>query len=103
MQICSDNGKKCPNMNSENVKITNSGERQGHLNLHHDYSDITFLVALKDEYEGGGTYVQRHKTLHKGKPRYISLHPGAITHKHGGRPVKKGKRYIIVSFCRFDR
>lgn len=96
-------GKNWPNMKSENFMIKYTEDRQGHLSLHHDYSDISFLLALNDEYEGGGTYFHRQKTLHKGKPGYISLHPGAITHKHGGRPVKKGKRYIIVSFCRFDR
>jgi hypothetical protein len=25
-------------------------------------------------------------------------HPGQITHKHGGRPVTEGTRYILVSF-----
>ena len=25
-------------------------------------------------------------------------HPGMITHKHGGRPVDSGTRYILVSF-----
>lgn len=96
-------GKNWPNMNSENFMIKYTEEKQGHLSLHHDYADISFVLALNEEYEGGGTYFHRQKALHKGKPGHISLHPGAITHKHGGRPVHKGKRYIIVSFCRFDR
>jgi hypothetical protein len=96
-------GKNWPNMNSENFMIKYTEDRQGHLSLHHDYSDISFLLALNEGYEGGGTYFHRQKELHKGSPGHISFHPGAITHKHGGRPVKKGKRYIIVSFCRFDR
>lgn len=96
-------GKNWPNMKSENFMIKYTEDRQGHLSLHHDYSDISFLLALNEGYEGGGTYFHRQKELHKGKPGHVSFHPGAITHKHGGRPVKKGKRYIIVSFCRFDR
>lgn len=96
-------GKNWPNMKSENFMIKYTEEKQGHLSLHHDYSDISFVLALNEEYEGGGTYFHRQKKLHKGKTGHISLHPGAITHRHGGRPVHRGERYIVVSFCRFDR
>ena len=72
-------GKNWPNMNSENFMIKYTEEKQGHLSLHHDYADISFVLALNEEYEGGGTYFHRQKALHKGKPGHISLHPGAIT------------------------
>lgn len=88
------------NMYSENFMIKYTEEKQGHLSLHHDFSDISCVLALNEEYEGGGTYFARQKALHKGKRGYISMHPGAITHLHGGRPVHKGQRYIAVSFCR---
>lgn len=93
-------GAAWPKMYSENFMIKYTEHKQGHLSLHHDFSDISCVLALNDEYEGGGTYFARQKKLHKGKPGYISMHPGAITHLHGGRPVHKGERYIIVSFCR---
>ena len=96
-------GKNWRNLKSENFMIKYTEEKQGHLSLHHDYSDLSYVVALNEDYKGGGTYFLRQKALHKGKTGHISLHPGAISHKHGGRPVHKGERYIIVSFCRFPR
>lgn len=96
-------GKNWRNLESENFMIKYTEEKQGHLSLHHDYSDLSYVLALNEEYTGGGTYFVRQKALHKGFTGHISLHPGAISHKHGGRPVHKGERYIIVSFCRFPR
>lgn len=73
---------------------------QGHLSIHHDESDITCLVQLSDlhEYEGGGTFFKRQKKLIKNGIGYATVHPGNITHMHGGRAISKGLRYILVSF-----
>jgi len=77
---------------------------QGSLKLHHDASTFTSLVTLSapTDYVGGGTFFPEHKTLLKGKQGEVALHPGALTHKHGGRPITSGERYLIVSFCRID-
>ncbi len=73
---------------------------QGHLSIHHDESDITCLIQLSDlhEYEGGGTYFKRQKKVVKNAIGHATLHPGHITHKHGGRAISRGLRYILVSF-----
>ena len=70
--------------------------------MHHDASSFTLLTTLssKEDYEGGGTYFPEHKICVKGEQGNMTIHPGNLTHKHGGRPITSGERYIIVSFCR---
>jgi hypothetical protein len=54
---------------------------------------------LNEDFTGGGTFFSRQKKKLQGKKGEISIHPGQITHRHGGLPVLSGQRYIIVSFC----
>ncbi|MCK5902422.1 MAG: 2OG-Fe(II) oxygenase [Cocleimonas sp.] len=74
-------------------------EDQQFLSIHNDYADYTFTVGLNTNFEGGGTWFTRQQVLGNPKGGYCTLFPG-ISHPHGGRPTTKGKRYIIVSFCR---
>lgn len=74
-------------------------EDQQYLAIHNDFADYSFTVGLNTDFEGGGTWFPRQQVLGNPKGGYCTLFPG-ITHPHGGRPTTKGKRYIIVSFCR---
>ena len=88
-------------LKSENFIAKYDTVNQGSLDLHHDDSVITLNVRLNDEFKGGGTYLPKYKTTVQ--PRKIGnamSHPGTITHLHGGRPVERGTRYILVSFTR---
>lgn len=77
-------------------------ELQGHLDLHHDSSTFTFCVTFsaEDDYEGGGTYFPKHKLLLKAGQGVVAIHPGMMTHQHGVRPIIRGERYAMVSFCK---
>lgn len=89
------------NMYSENFLARYTTDRQSHLSLHHDFSNITMVVKLNDEFEGGGTWFPKYKVL--SNPERVgtaTLHPGLVTHLHGARPITAGKRYITVSFMR---
>ena len=89
------------NMSSENFMARYTTDRQSHLSLHHDFSHITMVVKLNDEFDGGGTWFPKYKTL--SNPKRVgtaTLHPGMITHLHGARPITVGTRYINVSFMR---
>jgi GR25 family glycosyltransferase involved in LPS biosynthesis len=87
-------------LRDESFIIRYRSDEQSHLSLHHDYSNLTTLVNLNPgEFEGGGTYFPNQQTKLKGKKGDISVHPGQLTHRHGGLPVLNGQRYIIVSFC----
>ena len=74
-------------------------EEQAHLSLHHDFSKLTCVAKLNDDFSGGGTYFPMYKKLVQ--PKRVGnavLHPGQITHRHGARPVTGGVRYVAVSF-----
>jgi GR25 family glycosyltransferase involved in LPS biosynthesis len=97
-------GHRWKDMYSENFMIRYTTERQSHLSLHHDFSDISMVVKLNDEFEGGGTWFPRYNTLsNPSKIGTASLHPGRVTHRHGARPISAGKRYIAVSFMRQEK
>ena len=88
-------------MFSENFMARYTMDRQSHLSLHHDFSHVTMVVKLNDEFDGGGTWFPKYKTL--SNPRKVgtaTLHPGMVTHLHGARPITAGKRYVCVSFMR---
>ena len=89
------------NPSDETFMIKYSMDKQGHLSLHHDHSYFTCGVKLNDEFDGGGTYFPKYGVcLTPRRNGNAFLHPGAITHKHGARPIHAGLRYIIVSFIR---
>jgi hypothetical protein len=96
-------GNSWLNMSSENFIARYHPYAQYHLSLHHDASQITTVVTLNEDFEGGGMYFPNQNSKLKGKKGDISIHPGQITHWHGGLPVETGQRYIIVSFCSVKR
>jgi hypothetical protein len=83
---------------TKNFVIKYTLETQSHLSPHHDFSGVTTLLTLNDNYEGGGTWFPDHKKIMKGTPGYISMHPGMFTHYHGARPVLEGSRYVVINF-----
>ena len=88
-------------MFSENFLARYTTDRQSHLSLHHDFSHVTMVVKLNDEFDGGGTWFPKYNLL--SNPERVgvaTLHPGMVTHLHGARPIYAGKRYICVSFMR---
>lgn len=94
-------GKGWRSMSSENFLARYTTDRQSHLSLHHDFSHITMVVKLNDEFDGGGTWFPKYNLL--SNPERVgtaTLHPGLVTHLHGARPIYSGKRYICVSFMR---
>lgn len=88
-------------MNSENFMARYTPDKQAHLSLHHDFSNITAVVKLNDEFDGGGTWFPKYNKL--SNPKRVgtaTLHPGMVTHLHGARPIYNGRRYITVSFMK---
>ena len=86
-------------ISSENFIARYIDTEQAALDIHQDFADYTFTVGLNGGYEGGGTWFPRQQVLANPKSGYCSLFP-SVTHRHGGRPTTKGKRYIIVSFVK---
>jgi hypothetical protein len=94
-------GQGWDNVQDESFVIRYRPDKQGQLSIHHDYSSYTIGVKLNDEFEGGGTFFPKYgvNAIPKRNGNAF-LHPGMITHRHGGRPVYSGTRYIAVSFIR---
>ena len=93
-------GNKSPaeRFHAENFIAKYTPDNQSHLSLHHDFSQVTTLVALNEEFKGGGTWFPDHQKLLRYPPGYMVFHPGMFTHYHGARPISEGKRYILVTF-----
>ena len=75
---------------------------QKHGNWHHDESsDITFVVPLSDDFEGGGTEFYNQKIKVSPLPvGHCLMFPGRVTHIHRGMAVTKGKRYILTAWTK---
>ncbi len=87
------------NITSEDFIARYISSEQAALDIHQDHADYTFTVGLNADFEGGGTWFPRQQVLANPKDGMCSLFP-SVTHRHGGRPTTKGKRYIIVSFVK---
>jgi len=73
---------------------------QKHLPLHRDQSTHSFTIALNStsDYDGGGTFVPvLKKAIRPSKGGAMSFRGDQLL--HGGDPVVRGRRYIIVAFC----
>lgn len=104
-----------PSINSapENLRLGtcrvvkyNADEGRVELGMHRDGLLITANIALndQDEYEGGGTIIEGLPSFMNAPIRlkrgHVLLHPGDV--KHGGAPITKGVRYVLVCFI-FDK
>jgi hypothetical protein len=88
-----------PAMTHETFMAKYSPEAQGSLSSHTDNSDYSLTCALNDKFTKGGTWYNRQKTLIKAPVGHVCLFP-MPTHRHSGRWIDSGIRYIIVSFCK---
>lgn len=79
------------------VKYDAGADGKAELALHRDGYLLTFSVLLNDEFSGGGT---RLETLGTNVcPERVGdafLHSGRML--HGGAPITRGTRYILVGF-----
>ena len=76
-------------------------QAQKDLEYHEDGSEFSFIVALNDDYVGGGTHFSKeNKTIHL-KTGDVVIFCGQT--RHGGIPVTKGTRYILPGFLYYGK
>ena len=83
---------------------TPSETPRGHWHTDED-SDVTLVVALNDDLEGGGTMVYQGPfaepvEVEQNLPGWALLFSGK-THLHYGLPVTKGERHLLVHWSEF--
>ena len=72
---------------------------QRHLKAHTDGSDFSFVVALNDDFEGGGTRFIKSNIVERPPPGTAIAFCGKT--RHEGIAVTKGTRYILAGFMKY--
>jgi hypothetical protein len=77
-------------------------EKQNELEIHTDACDYTANIALSDltDYEGGGVYFENINQTVSCEIGDMLIHSGYL--KHAGMKIKKGKRYVLVTFLKLE-
>lgn len=79
------------------VKYQN--DKNDKIELHTDVSDVTLVVKLNDNFEGGRLEFPRQNWNNDTVPvGYAQIWPSTITHPHRVTPVSKGTRYVFTSW-----
>ena len=73
-------------------------DEQKYLEYHIDEATCASIVSLNDDYKGGGTIFERQRKIIDREAGWCTIHPSKLTHRHAGRRVTEGKRFIIVTF-----
>ena len=76
-------------------------EESNHLPLHTDESTHSIVIALNDEYEGGGTYISEQDMIARlRKGEILSFRGDSML--HGGEALRSGTRLIVAVFLYHD-
>lgn len=80
-----------------------NASKQRSLPLHCDQSQFSLTIAMNDrgEYEGGGTFFEANGDVVNCDTGGVISFEGALL--HGGYPVYKGIRYVVVAFLYEDQ
>ena len=78
------------------LSYTESNSTRGVKDVHWDFSGITFVGCLSDEFEGGVLSFPRQEISVKLKKGDIVIFPGGITHPHCVSSITRGRRDVII-------
>ena len=89
----------CPDAPLRIVKYV-AGERASGIGLHSDGSELSFVCALNDGFEGGGTYFRKDGRVYVPPTGSVLYFCGRWV--HAGVPVTRGVRYVLTGFFTID-
>ena len=79
----------------------NNNQAQKSLEPHVDGCEFSFIIALNDNYKGGGThFIKQNKTIHL-KTGDVVIFCGQT--RHAGLHVTQGVRYILPGFLYYGK
>jgi hypothetical protein len=81
------------------TKYSASSETERLLGPHQDKSPWSFVIALNDAFEGGGTYFYDANSLWQAPVGAAVFFNGVQL--HGAHPITSGTRYIMAGFCEY--
>jgi hypothetical protein len=77
-------------------------ESSNFLPLHYDESTHSMILALNDDFEGGGTYIyDLDQTITPNEGSLVTFAGSKVL--HGGNVVIQGVRYILAVFMYLDK
>jgi hypothetical protein len=82
------------------VKYTYAENMQKSLDPHKDGSEMSFIIALNDEYTGGGTNFIKTDITIKLNIGECLLFSGK--ERHQGLPITSGNRFILTGFIHYN-
>jgi len=68
----------------------------GEKDIHWDFSGLSMVGCLTDDYEGGKLIFPRQNVTYRLEKGDVIVFPGGLTHPHYVEPVTKGFRDVIV-------
>jgi len=68
----------------------------GEKDIHWDFSGLSMVGCLTDDYEGGKLIFSRQNVTYRLEKGDVIVFPGGLTHPHYVEPVTKGFRDVIV-------
>jgi len=86
---------------SEMFVVKYDPKKQSHLEEHEDGSEFSFVIALNDDYKGGGTFFPNLKKLVKLKKGDVLIFSGQ--NRHRGEEVTEGIRFILTGFLFYKK
>ena len=78
------------------LSYTESNSARGNKDVHWDFSGITFVGCLSDQFEGGILSFPRQSISVGLKKGDIIIFPGGITHPHSVSSITGGRRDVII-------
>jgi|694.fasta_scaffold40588_6 hypothetical protein len=75
-----------------NTDMNSNGEK----NVHWDFSFMTFVGCLSENFDGGVLFFPRQNVNYKLKMGDIIVFPGGITHPHYVTKVTEGQRNVLI-------
>jgi predicted 2-oxoglutarate/Fe(II)-dependent dioxygenase YbiX len=78
------------------LHYTPNSLNNGEKDIHWDFSGLSMVGCLTDDYEGGKLIFPRQNVTYRLEKGDIIVFPGGLTHPHYVEPVTKGLRDVIV-------